>query len=178
MAAIRTHSLPGRPRAASSAPASFRVELSDGLATTVHLAAYDLRETDVRVVVLRDMEPLLAWCGRAGIDITAGRHPRAALGVAGRIALSVTCDGRSPHDAGLTLGELAELLVALGARAAVNLDGGGSSSQVCGMRMVNQPREQDGDEIPGGRPICTAVTFTPRPVWDPAPAGPAPLQRR
>jgi hypothetical protein len=261
VAAIRTHQLPDRQRAASSAPASFRVELSDGLGTTVHLAAYDLGATEVRVVALRKLEPLLSWCRRSGVedalvggffmrdigrplgelrlagtrresvpfsspwsdlracvhveggtlrvarrpallpaprgdllqagpllvedgrpvvvdgvdpegfsaandqfdsDITAGRHPRAALGIANGLALSLTCDGRSADDAGLTLGELAELLAALGARDAVNLDGGGSATQICGMRMVNRPREQDGDEIPAGRPICTALTFTSR----------------
>ena len=261
MAAIRTRSLPGDPRRASSVPATFRVELSDGLGTTVHLAAYDLRDTEVRVVVLPEAEPLVSWCNRvdvpealvggffmrdsalplgelrtAGIqrdsvpftspwsalracvhieggqlrfarrsdlppaprgdllqagpllvcagrpvlsdssdpegfsaaneqfdsDITDGRHPRAALGVAGGIALALTCDGRSDADAGLSLGELAELMAAIGAREAINLDGGGSTSQVCGSRMVNRPRELEGDDIPGGRPIYTALTFTPR----------------
>ena len=261
MAAIRTSSLPGRQRQASSAPATFRVELVDGLGTTVHLAAYDLRATEVRVVVLPVAEPLASWCGRtavadalvggffwrrsaqplgelrlAGIvrdsmpfmppwnavracvhieggalsvarrpelpleprgdllqagpllvdqarpvvrdgmdpegfsagsaqfdsDITDGRHPRAALGVAEGIAMSVTCDGRSPADAGLTLGELAELMAALGAVQAINLDGGGSATQVCGGRIVNVPRELDGRAIQGGRAIYTALTFTPR----------------
>jgi hypothetical protein len=237
------------------------VELSDGLATTVHLAAYDLRRTEVRVVVLPAAEPLVSWCNRlavpealvggffirgrglplgevrmAGIaresipfttpwsalracvhvdggrlrlarrpdlplrprgdllqagpllvdrgvpvvedgcdpegfsaaneqfdsDITEGRHPRAALGVADGIALSVTCDGRSEADAGLSLGELAELMSALGAHKAINLDGGGSATQVCGARMVNCPRELDGDDIPGGRSIYSALTFTSR----------------
>jgi hypothetical protein len=95
-------------------------------------------------------------------DITAGRHPRAALGVADGIALSVACDGRTPADAGLTLGELAQLMAALGADEAINLDGGGSTTLVSGARLVNRPREQEGTDIPGGRPVSTAITFTPR----------------
>jgi hypothetical protein len=255
------HSLPGAPLPGSSAPATFRVELSDGLATTVHLAAYDLHHTEVRVVLLPHAEPLAAWCARsdvaealvggffvrasaqplgelrlAGIqrdsvpfatpwnavrscvhveggmlriarrqslhltprgdllqagpllveqgravvhdgidtegfsagadqfdsDITAGRHPRAALGLKEGIALALTCDGRNAVDAGLTLGELAELMAALGVHQAINLDGGGSATQLCGARMVNRPRELDGTDIPGGRPIYTALAFTPR----------------
>ena len=67
VAAIMSHSLPGEPRQGSSAPATFRVELSDGLGTTVHLAAYDLRQTEVRVVALPQAEPLAAWCARSDV---------------------------------------------------------------------------------------------------------------
>jgi exopolysaccharide biosynthesis protein len=80
----------------------------------------------------------------------------------------VVCDGRGVSDAGLTLGELAELMAALGAHEAINLDGGGSATLVCGAQMVNCPREQDGTDIPGGRPICTAVVFTPRVDGEPS----------
>ena len=96
-------------------------------------------------------------------DITVGRHPRAALGQTrdGRL-LAVACDGRSDDEAGLTLGELAEALVALGAVQALNLDGGGSTSLVCRGRLRNEPREPDGAVLPGGRPIATALAFLPR----------------
>ena len=115
-----------------------------------------------------DPEGFSAGSEQFDSDITATRHPRAAFGVRDGIALSVTCDGRNDADAGLTLGELAELMAALGAHAAINLDGGGSATQVCGSRVVNKPRELDGTEIPGGRPIYTALTFTPRlpAVWN------------
>jgi hypothetical protein len=96
-------------------------------------------------------------------DITAGRYPRAALAVGrrGRL-LAVAADGRAPDDAGLTLEELAEALVALGATQAINLDGGGSTSLVCGGALRNVPREGDGAPIPGGRPVATALVFTAR----------------
>jgi exopolysaccharide biosynthesis protein len=47
----------------------------------------------------------------------------------------------------------------LGARTAINLDGGGSASLVYGGRLRNRPREEHGIEILGGRPISTAIVF-------------------
>jgi hypothetical protein len=96
-------------------------------------------------------------------DITAGRYPRAALAVtADRKILAVACDGRADDEAGLSLPELAAALVDLGAVAALNLDGGGSTSLVCGGRLQNVPRESHGVALAGGRPIPTAIAFLPR----------------
>jgi phosphodiester glycosidase len=122
-------------------------------------------------LLVRDGEPCLDGdpegfsAGRRQFDsdITAGRYPRAALAVthAGRM-LAVACDGRADDEAGLTLGELAEALVALGARAALNLDGGGSTSLVCAGRLRNVPREEHGVALAGGRPVSTAIVFARR----------------
>ena len=96
-------------------------------------------------------------------DITAGRYPRAALALLdGARMLAVACDGRADDEAGLTLGELADALVALGARCALNLDGGGSTSLVCAGRLRNVPREEHGVALAGGRPVSTAIAFTKR----------------
>jgi len=96
-------------------------------------------------------------------DITAGRYPRAALALLeGARMLAVACDGRADDEAGLTMAELAEALVALGARSALNLDGGGSTSLVCGGRLRNVPREEHGITLAGGRPVSTAIAFTRR----------------
>ena len=110
-----------------------------------------------------DVEGFSAGAGQFDSDITAGRYPRAALGARrrGRL-LAVACDGRADDEAGLTLAELAEALVALGARTALNLDGGGSTSLVCGGRLRNVPREEHGVVLAGGRPVSTAIAFTPR----------------
>lgn len=110
-----------------------------------------------------DPEGFSAGAGQFDSDITAGRYPRAAFAVCrgGRL-LAVAADGRSDGDAGLTLAELAEALVALGAIAALNLDGGGSTSLVCGGRLRNRPREEHGIELAGGRPVTTALVFTAR----------------
>lgn len=57
------------------------------------------------------------------------RHPRTGVGFTsdGRTAFFVVADGRRTDAAGLTVPELAQLMLDLGARTAINLDGGGSS---------------------------------------------------
>jgi len=90
-------------------------------------------------------------------DPTQGRHPRAALGIADGRILAVACDGRSRRDAGLTLLELARLMVALGCDHALNLDGGGSTALISGGRLQNLPRGDFELPEPGGRPISTAL---------------------
>lgn len=238
-----------------------RVRLGDGARTTLHVASYDRRLVNVRVVVLNEPTPLVRWCRTYGVrdavvggflvrsqgvplgdvrvsgavrpsvpfdapwggrrasvhvgedglriarrdqlaaapagdllqagpllvaggrcafvdgedeegfsagahqfdsDITAGRYPRAALAIAGDRVLAVACDGRAQRDAGMTLGELAEALITLGATEALNLDGGGSASLVHGGRLRNRPREQHGADLLEGRPIVTAVVFDAR----------------
>jgi exopolysaccharide biosynthesis protein len=60
-----------------------------------------------------------------------GRHPRTAAGVSrdGRTLLLVVVDGRQDGwSVGVTLPELARILLDAGAWNAVNLDGGGSSA--------------------------------------------------
>jgi hypothetical protein len=94
-------------------------------------------------------------------DITAGRHPRAALGLDGTRLIAVACDGRADDEAGLRIDELADLLVGLGAREALNLDGGGSTALVSGGRLRNTAREAHGVDLPGGRAIATALVFSP-----------------
>lgn len=82
------------------------------------------------------------------------RHPRTAAGVTedGRTLILVVVDGRQPgHSIGVTLPELADIMIGLGAIDAINLDGGGSSTFVF--------RRPDGtlltNKVPGGtwRPV-------------------------
>lgn len=60
------------------------------------------------------------------------RHPRTAVGFGpdGRIAYFVVVDGRQAGSIGMDLYELGELFAQLGAKDAINLDGGGSSQMV------------------------------------------------
>jgi hypothetical protein len=110
-----------------------------------------------------DAEGFSAASHQFDSDITAGRHPRAAIGVTRRgEALAVACDGRADGEAGLTMGELAEAMAALGAMQAMNLDGGGSTSLVCGGRLRNVPRESHGIALAGGRTVPTAIVFRRR----------------
>ena len=77
----------------------------------------------------------------------AGRNPRTMAGVApdGRVLL-VTVDGRRPRvSVGVTLAEGARVMRALGARDAMNLDGGGSTTMVVGGRVVNRPSDRTGE---------------------------------
>lgn len=89
------------------------------------------------------------------------RHPRTAVGVTadGRLLL-VTVDGRQPMSAGMTLLELARLMIQLGATDAINLDGGGSTTlAVRGGLVVNSPSE--GKQ----RPVANSVVvYAPRPA--------------
>jgi hypothetical protein len=114
-------------------------------------------------VVRGDAEGFSAGAAQFDSDITDGRHPRAAVGVTRRgEVLAVACDGRADDEAGLTIGELAEAMAALGAVQAMNLDGGGSTSLVCGGRLRNVPREAHGVGLPGGRVVPTALVFRRR----------------
>lgn len=109
-----------------------------------------------------DEEGFSAAAEQFDSDITVGRHPRAALGCDGEHLIALACEGRANDEAGLTLDELAATMVALGAREAINLDGGGSTSLVCGGRLRNHPREAHDISVPGGRAIATALVFTLR----------------
>jgi hypothetical protein len=112
------------------------------------------------VITSRDDEGFTAGAHQFDSDISNGRHPRCALALRERELLAVACDGRSATDAGLTLAELADLLVGLGARTALNLDGGGSASLVCHGKLVNEPREEHGIGLLDGRPIATALVLS------------------
>jgi hypothetical protein len=106
-----------------------------------------------------DAEGFKAAAHQFDPDPTEGRHPRAALGLAGDRIIAVACDGRARHDAGLTLVELARLMAGLGCREALNLDGGGSTSLVSGGRLQNLPRGDFETPEPGGRAISTALVL-------------------
>ncbi len=75
-------------------------------------------------------------------DIARGRAPRTAAGVKkdGTVLL-VVVDGRSRSSAGMTLQELADYMVRLGAWQAVNFDGGGSSEMVLDGKILNNPSD-------------------------------------
>ena len=110
-------------------------------------------------VLVRDgrVEPALDTVGPAGFR---SRNPRSAVALVGaRRALLVALDGRRPgYSAGATLPEFAELLRALGATDALNLDGGGSTTLVvagpagAALRIVNRPSDEAGE-----RPVANAL---------------------
>ncbi len=78
------------------------------------------------------------------------RHPRTAVGIdAGGTQLTLlVVDGRQPElSIGMTLAEVSEEMVRLGCAAAINLDGGGSTTLVCRnaetkrLEVVNSPSD-------------------------------------
>jgi exopolysaccharide biosynthesis protein len=109
-----------------------------------------------------DAEGFSAGARQFDSDITAGRYPRAALGLSQRELIAVVGEGRADDEAGLTMEELASAMVELGAETAMNLDGGGSASLVVDGALVNNPREEHGIELHGGREVATVLHFASR----------------
>lgn len=74
------------------------------------------------------------------------RHPRTAVGFSqdSTKLFLVAVDGRQKHSAGMTLHELAEVMIKLGVYHGLNLDGGGSTTMVVKDIVVNIP--SDGKE--------------------------------
>ncbi len=100
------------------------------------------------------------------------RHPRTAAGLTadGKTLVLLVIDGRQPGwSIGMTLPELADLMIKLGAEAAVNLDGGGSSSFIFappdGELVTNRP--SDGRWRPVGASL--GVYLRPQPQAEPEP---------
>ncbi len=75
------------------------------------------------------------------------RHPRTGVGVrADGTLLFVTVDGRQPQTSvGMSLSELTDLFIELGAVSAMNLDGGGSTAMAVRNRLVNSPSDPTGE---------------------------------
>jgi hypothetical protein len=107
-----------------------------------------------------DPEGFSAGAAQFDSDITAERHPRCALGTTPGELIAVCCDGRRTGvDAGLTLDELARLMVSLGAQEAINLDGGGSATLVHRGHLLNRPYSTVDQPAPASRPVVTALLF-------------------
>jgi len=112
--------------------------------------------------------PQLVKDGRVAITFEAekvapkfvsDRHPRTAIArLKDDRVLVVTVDGRQPGvSAGMSLSELADLLLEFGATEAINLDGGGSTTMVVNGKLVNKPSDQTGE-----RPVSDAILLLPR----------------
>ena len=87
------------------------------------------------------------------------RHPRTAVAKLkdGKF-LMITVDGRQPGvSVGMTLQELADYILSLGATDAINLDGGGSTTMYLDGKVVNTPSEKDGE-----RKVSDAILVTLR----------------
>jgi hypothetical protein len=129
----------------------------------VHAGPMLLRDGAVIFDREADVEGFSSGAGQFDSDITDGRYPRAALGLSDDHLVAVACDGRrSRVDDGLTLPELADVLVRLGIRDAINLDGGGSTTLVHRRHLLNRPYSTQDQAAPESRPIVSALVFEPR----------------
>jgi exopolysaccharide biosynthesis protein len=86
------------------------------------------------------------------------RHPRSAICVdrSNRL-LFVVIDGRYDGSDGVTIPELAEVMVSLQCQDAMNLDGGGSTCLFANSRIINRP-----SDATGPRPVVSAIVMRDR----------------
>jgi hypothetical protein len=134
----------GRPRIA-------RFTLSGG-----RLAPFHPRQAVGGHPVLTRDSVVVADVDTSGSASFIARNPRTAVGIAkdGRRLLLAVIDGRQKgYSDGMSLRETAVLMLALGARDALNLDGGGSSTLVytdsAGLHLANHPSDAGGERTVG-----------------------------
>ncbi|RED91791.1 phosphodiester glycosidase family protein [Marinoscillum furvescens] len=111
--------------------------------------------------------PVLVTNGKVNVTANAEliqvnndkREPRSAIGyTTANELLLVVVNGRQPElSMGITLPELAQLMVELGAVEALNLDGGGSSCLVVNGQVISHPSDKTG---PRPVPSALLVHFT------------------
>ena len=86
--------------------------------------------------------------GKRSQELNLSHEPRTALGYNADTLFLVVADGRQPkYSTGLTLYELASILIELGATEAINLDGGSSSTFVVNDKVINQPSGRQEREV-------------------------------
>ena len=116
--------------------------------------------------------PLLLLNGQKEILDTANafnrtRHPRTAVAItkSNRVLL-ITVDGRQENSAGVSLFELSKLLSWMGARAGINLDGGGSTTLwvngKSGAEVVNYPSDNKKWDHEGERKVANVLLLLPK----------------
>ena len=143
-----------RAAARPGAPASVRADPAPGRRSEDYSAVVGVGPRLLR----QGRVTLTAVVERFVPSFFAQRAPRtlAGVGAGGRLLL-VTVDGRRPSwSAGLTLLEAARTMRALGAREAVNLDGGGSTTMAIRGKLVNRPSDPGGE-----RPVGDALLVQP-----------------
>ncbi|MCE2403185.1 phosphodiester glycosidase family protein [Candidatus Poribacteria bacterium] len=96
--------------------------------------------------------------GKRDQFLNLSHEPRTALGYNADTLFLVVADGRQPkYSTGLTLYELASILIELGATEAINLDGGSSSTFVVNDEVINKPSGQQEREVLNAVFITTDV---------------------
>jgi hypothetical protein len=118
--------------------------------------------------LVRDGVAQVTWREeRARADFAENAHPRSAVASTRQGgALLVAVDGRTEAGAGMTLDELAQLLVSQGAVDGLNLDGGGSTTLWARGEpqggVVNHPSDNSLPDHGGERGVASALgVFAP-----------------
>jgi exopolysaccharide biosynthesis protein len=110
--------------------------------------------------------PLLIYDGKieplSKRPFNTTRHPRTCLGITkNKKVLWITVDGRAQESAGMDLFELAQFMKALGCVAAINLDGGGSTTLWIDGKtetgVVNMPCDDKKFDQYGERPVSNVL---------------------
>lgn len=120
------------------------------------------------------------WLVRDGKDVTAGatgsyntqRHSRTCVGVTaeGKVVMMVLDGRQEPFSCGGSMHELAQIMLEAGCVAAVNLDGGGSTTYASrpegsdAIEVINRP--SDGSERSISSGLIIASTAVPSNVFD------------
>ncbi|MFI6290598.1 phosphodiester glycosidase family protein [Nonomuraea sp. NPDC050790] len=88
-------------------------------------------------------------------------HPRTAVGFSadGRKMYLLTVDGRQADSRGVTLNELAAMMIELGAHNALNLDGGGSSTMLAREPGAAEPQVENSPSDGGERPVPNGLAL-------------------
>jgi hypothetical protein len=94
---------------------------------------------------------------------SSGRHPRTAIGFSSDSTklFLITVDGRRESDSGMSLTELARVMLDLGVYEGMNFDGGGSTTMVVDGKVVNFPSDQTGERAVGSA-LLVVVDAVPR----------------
>ena len=91
------------------------------------------------------------------VSRSMGSNPRTAIGMVSPLHyVVVVSDGRTDENAGLSLYELAQVLIDNGATFAYNLDGGGSTTMYFQGEVINNPTSGNRD---GERSVSDIVYF-------------------
>lgn len=101
-----------------------------------------------------------------GSDFVNTRHPRTAVGfnLDSTKVFFVVVDGRQSNlSVGMTIDELADLMLSIGAYNAVNLDGGGSSTMVIHNNVVNSPSDPGGERSVANALLVVSESFVSPP---------------
>lgn len=150
----------GRTAASELRTQLLSLRVGDTVATRTAVTPFHPRDAvGGRPVLVRDSQVVAGLDSVGQPGFATGRHPRTAVGIADgkrRLILAVVDGRQAPYSDGMTLRETADLMLALGATDAINLDGGGSTALVYAdpdsagvLRVANRPSDPTGERAVG-----------------------------